>query len=168
MRLIVRRAAVLAAIALASACAGEPDAPAAASPPASARTDKAAYAGELPPLPEVQFPMARPAPITRAAYEFAARHPEVLRYVPCFCGCERHGHGSNADCFVAKRGGDGRPVWSPHGIGCGICIDVAREAARMHAAGASVAVIRDAIDRKYKGEYPTSTATPPAPHPAPH
>ena len=32
---------------------------------------------------------ARPAGVVRTVYEFAARHPEVLHYVPCFCGCER-------------------------------------------------------------------------------
>lgn len=166
----VGRAATIIAIALVSACAGQPSSspPAASSSLPAPRIEKAAYEGELPPLPEVQFAAARPAPFTRAAYEFAARHPEVLRYVPCFCGCERHGHGNNEDCFVARREGNGRPVWSPHGIGCGICIDVAREAARLHAAGVSVADIRNAIDRKYKSEYPTSTATPPPPPAAPH
>ena len=34
------------------------------------------------------------------AYEFAARHPEVMKFVPCFCGCERGGHKDNHDCFV--------------------------------------------------------------------
>ena len=97
--------------------------PAAARPAAAAR---AGYDGDLPPLPVVQFASARPAPLTRAAYEFAARHPEVLKHIPCFCGCERNGHGNNGDCFVARREADGRPEWSPHGIGCGICIDVAR------------------------------------------
>jgi hypothetical protein len=52
-----------------------------------------------------------------AVYEFAARHPEVLSYVPCFCGCERSGHGDNADCFVAGRETDGRPRWDLHGMG---------------------------------------------------
>jgi hypothetical protein len=162
----VRRAVAVITIALASACAREPtSAPAGASSTSAPSVGvRAAYEGELPPLPEVAFAAARPAPITRAAYEFAARHPDVLRYVPCFCGCERHGHGNNEDCFVAKRASDGRPAWNPHGIGCGICIDVAREAARLHAAGASVGEIRDAIDRKYTSEYPTSTATPRPPH----
>ena len=108
-------------------------APAAARPAAAAR---AGYDGDLPPLPVVQFASARPAPITRAAYEFAARHPEVLKHVPCFCGCERNGHGNNEDCFVARRKADGSPEWSPHGIGCGICIDVAVAARQMHASGA--------------------------------
>ena len=114
----------------------------------------------MPPLPVVQFASARPAPITRAAYEFAARHPEVLKHVPCFCGCERNGHGNNEDCFVARRKADGSPEWNPHGIGCGICIDVAVAARQMHASGASVADIRRAIDQKYKADYPTSTPTP--------
>ena len=117
----------------------------------------------LPPLEFPAYPMARSPEAVRAAYRFAAEHPEVLSYVPCFCGCERHGHGNNQDCFVAQRDSDGRPVWSPHGVGCGICIDVAREAARLHGAGANVAEIREAIDRKYRSEYPTSTATPAVP-----
>jgi len=103
-------------------------------------------------------------PITRAAYEFAARHPEVLKHIPCFCGCERNGHGNNEDCFIARRKADYSPEWSPHGIGCGICIDVALAAKRMHEAGTPLVEIRRAIDRKYKAEFPTSTPTPPPPH----
>lgn len=36
------------------------------------------------------------------AYVFAAKHPEVLEYMPCYCGCEhpRTAHKSNYDCFV--------------------------------------------------------------------
>jgi hypothetical protein len=144
-----------------AACGG-----ASSTPPAGAGASTASTSvrpgndGGLPPLPVVQFASARPAPITRAAYEFAARHPEVLKHIPCFCGCERNGHGSNVDCFVARRNANGSPEWSPHGIGCGICIDVALAAQRMHASGASVVDIRRAIDLKYKSEYPTSTPTP--------
>jgi hypothetical protein len=98
--------------------------------------------------------------VTRAAYEFAARHPEVLRHIPCFCGCERNGHRNNEDCFIARRNGDGSPEWSPHGIGCGICIDVALAAKQMHASGIPVADIRRAIDQRYKADFPTSTPTP--------
>jgi hypothetical protein len=150
-------ALILPAIALAAACGGGAPQPASAPPPASA----SGYTGELPPLPEVQFASARPAPLTRAAYEFAARHPDVLRHIPCFCGCERNGHSHNENCFVARRAADGRPDWSPHGIGCGICIDVALEASKLYKAGSTVAAIRAAIDQKYRAEYPTSTPTPP-------
>jgi hypothetical protein len=145
---------------MAAACGG------ASSPPGAGGTatvsSKARQGDDaaLPPLPVVQYASARPAAKTQAAYEFAARHPEVLKHIPCFCGCERNGHGNNEDCFVARRKADGSPEWSPHGIGCGICIDVAVAAKEMHAAGSPVADIRRAIDLKYRAEYPTSTPTP--------
>jgi hypothetical protein len=36
------------------------------------------------------------------AYVFAAKHPEVLQYMPCYCGCEhpRSAHQNNYDCFI--------------------------------------------------------------------
>ena len=52
----------------------------------------------------VQFPavFAEAPPEIVEAYVFAARHPEVLEHMPCYCGCERESppHGSNYDCFV--------------------------------------------------------------------
>lgn len=146
-------------VSLVAACGSTP-APPAASTPAAEAPAQPALDGALPPLPVVQFASARPMPVTRAAYEFAARHPEVLKHIPCFCGCERNGHRNNEDCFIARRNADNSPEWSPHGIGCGICIDVAVAAKQMHAAGTPVADIRRAIDQKYKAEYPTSTPTP--------
>jgi hypothetical protein len=52
----------------------------------------------------VDFParMARVGPEIQEAYVFAAKHPEVLQYMPCYCGCEQEQppHQSNVDCFV--------------------------------------------------------------------
>ncbi len=72
---------------------------------------------DLPPLPMVQFPAPRPPEVIRSVYAFAANHPEVLSYVPCFCGCENFGHGDNHDCFVANRDAEGRVTWEAHGMG---------------------------------------------------
>lgn len=123
--------------------------------------------GPLPPLPVTDYPAVRPPDVVRAAYEFAARHPEVLQYVPCFCGCEHLGHGGNDDCFVSARDAEGNVSWDPHGMGCTICIDVARDAMQMRASGASVADIRLAIERNYAGRFEPHTPTPPAPSAAP-
>ena len=72
----------------------------------------------LPPLPLVGFPAARPPEVLRSVYEFAANNPEVLNYVPCFCGCENFGHVSSHDCFVDHRNQDGQVVsWEAHGMG---------------------------------------------------
>jgi hypothetical protein len=71
----------------------------------------------LPPLPFDGSPMARSADVVRAAYLFAAEHPEILAYVPCYCGCERSGHRGNDDCFVAGRDANGDVTqWEPHGM----------------------------------------------------
>src|SRR5215471_6756402 len=115
-------ARVMAAAVLAvAACGGTPPAqqqtavqsavPAPASSPSAAASD-------LPPLPHVPFPAARPMPIVEAVFRFAALHPEVLSKMPCFCGCENRGHRHNDDCFVAARDEHGRvTAWEPHGIG---------------------------------------------------
>jgi hypothetical protein len=71
----------------------------------------------LPALPFSGFPPARPVEVVTAAYKFAAEHPEVLGYVPCYCGCERSGHRGNDDCFVAARTPSGDVAdWEPHGM----------------------------------------------------
>ena len=71
----------------------------------------------LPPLPFGIEQAVRPPAVVRAAYTFAAEHPEVLAYVPCYCGCEHSGHRGNDDCFVAGRAANGDVTqWEPHGM----------------------------------------------------
>jgi hypothetical protein len=53
----------------------------------------------------------------RTAYAFVARHPEVVGYIPCFCGCSRSGHKSVESCFVSGRTAEGKPRWNPMGFG---------------------------------------------------
>ena len=131
---------------------------------ARAVTPMKAHTGPLPPLPRLAFEPPRPMAVIQQVYEFAARHPEVLQYVPCYCGCERAGHGGNHDCFVRSRAANGRVAeWDSHGIGCTICVDVARDAMTMFNAGAAPAAIREAIDKKYGSRYPSSTPTPAPP-----
>src|SRR6266536_3474182 len=50
---------------------------------------------DLPPLELPAYPVGRSPEVITAAYKFAAEHPEVLSFVPCFCGCERSGHRGN-------------------------------------------------------------------------
>lgn len=106
-------------------------------------------AADLPLLPTGIVMAVRPVGVMRATYEFAARHPEVMHYVPCFCGCERGGHKDNHDCFVGARTENRVTEWDTHAIGCEICVDVAYQAYQMHNSGASVVAIRDAIEKQY-------------------
>ena len=157
----------------AGAPASEPDAAAeltelpqrAAPPPAPADpTPVPSEDAEMPPLPLVSNMVPRSPELIREAYTFAAQNPDVLEYVPCFCGCETAGHSGNADCFVQSRNGDGSVrAWETHGMACTICIDVARDAMQLHASGASVQDIRASVESKYE-QYPRHTPTPTPPH----
>jgi Protein of unknown function with PCYCGC motif len=101
----------------AEAAAAQPPAPPPITgPPANAKFGPHKQA-VLPPLPFQGYPPARPAEVAAAVYKFAGEHPEVLGYVPCYCGCERSGHRGNDDCFVSARAANGDVQdWEPHGM----------------------------------------------------
>ena len=114
----------------------------------------------LPPLPYDPAP-ARPPDVVRAAYIFAAEHPEITGYVPCFCGCERMGHHGNDDCFVKSRNDAGDVVeWEPHGTECAVCLDITRDCEQMYRSGASARDIRNAIEKKWASFQGGHTPTP--------
>ena len=152
-------------VALAAAGAGRPQADlrpgAAASAQIAPVRPMKPHTGPLPALPRVSFEPYRPMAVVQQVYEFAARHPEVLQYVPCYCGCEREGHVANHSCFVKSRAANGQVTqWDSHGIGCAICLDVGLEAMTLFNSGARPVAIRAAIDKKFGSRFPSSTPTP--------
>lgn len=75
------------------------------------RPEAAPPAEEWVTIEGVDFPAAlarAPSEIVES-YVFAAHHPEVLRYMPCYCQCENapFHHVSNYDCFVDQIKRDG-------------------------------------------------------------
>jgi hypothetical protein len=46
-------------------------------------------------------------------YRFAVREAEVLRWIPCTCGCGDLGHGSNRACYI-KEERDDRVTFTSH------------------------------------------------------
>ncbi len=121
----------------------------------------------LPPIPFQGYTPPRPVEVVTAAYQFAAEHPEITSYVPCFCGCENAGHAGSHDCFVKRRDDEGNVVeWDEHGVTCAVCIDVAHRSRQMYTSGASVRDIRAAIDKEFAPVYPGQMPTPhpPAAH----
>jgi hypothetical protein len=125
-------------------------------------TKPASVRKTAPPLPAMGFAPVRPMDIVRATYDFAAQHPEILSFVPCYCGCGADGHKHNESCFIARRDAQGNVLeWDTHGFGCTICIDVAREAMQMYSSGADVVSIRAAIEKKWTpGNAAGKTPTP--------
>lgn len=95
------------------------------------------------------FP-SRPLEQIRAAYAFAARRPDVLRSVPCYCGCIGT-HRSNEGCYVRNRSDTGVPRWTDHAFTCPMCIDITRDAIVMTAQNQAVDQIRRTIESRYGG-----------------
>ena len=76
---------------------------------------------------------------TKDSYAAAKEIPDVLKELPCFCGCMvAHGHKNNLFCFMDE-----------HGSSCLICQDIALDARTMRRNGASVNEIQDSIRMKY-------------------
>jgi hypothetical protein len=89
-----------------------------AAKPAAPAARPAAPTVSMPPLPNPGFQPPRPLPVTQEVYRFAASHPEVLKFVPCYCGCGVEGHPHNESCFVKRRDAKGNVTeWDTHGFG---------------------------------------------------
>jgi len=50
---------------------------------------------------------------TAALYRFATARGDVMRYMPCTCGCAQLGHTSNRSCYV-KAESDARVTYTSH------------------------------------------------------
>lgn len=50
------------------------------------------------------------SPEAQEAYRYAAAHPEILQYFPCYCGCGEQGHRSVLDCSIEEFRPDGSVV----------------------------------------------------------
>lgn len=45
-------------------------------------------------------------------YEFQVANGDLMRYMPCYCGCNAEaGHRSNRDCYIKKVNADGTVVF---------------------------------------------------------
>lgn len=97
----------------------------------------------------------------RGPYAYAALNANVLRHIPCYCGCVREGHRSNLNCFVTSFRSDGTPVWTDHSFTCEMCIHIAREVMLMSSRGMPLQQIREEIDERYRTVgQPTQTPLP--------
>ena len=67
-------------------------------------------------LAKVVWPdfVTRAGPEVKRLYEFQITHGELMRYMPCFCGCGQFAHHrSNRDCYVKQANPDGSVVLDP-------------------------------------------------------
>jgi hypothetical protein len=98
----------------------------------------------------------------QGAYAFALARPDVLQWLPCYCGCVGMGHRSNLDCFFQRRE-TGVLQFEEHASYCDICVKTANLASQMLREGKTMIQIRAAVDVQFGGTAPgTDTALPPA------
>lgn len=111
---------------------------------------------------------ARPSYVTalpgdwQAAYAYALARPDVLQWLPCYCGCDGMGHRSNLDCFFVRREEEGNYTYEEHASYCDICVETANLASVMLRDGATMTEIRSTVDSQFGGRAPgTRTSLPP-------
>jgi hypothetical protein len=84
-----------------------------------------------------------------AAYQAALDAPDVLRSVPCLCGCiEGFGHTSNLDCYITADYAD-VTQYSTHGLYCLVCQRITADALAGAARGLNAAQLRAMIEEAY-------------------
>lgn len=94
----------------------------------------------------------------REAYQFAVANKPILEHIPCYCGCDKMGHTSNYDCYVAPDDSESRRSYDLHAVNCAVCINITHDVMRMTQAGQPLAPIRTFIDQTYS-KFGPSTPT---------
>ena len=105
----------------------------------------------------------------KAAYAYAVAHQNILKWMPCYCGCAsaghgRNGHKNNYDCYVLETAADGAVTLDLHATTCYACAEITNDVVGMVRAGLTdLPTIRRAIDKKWSKYGPsTPTQFPPA------
>ncbi|MCP3775597.1 PCYCGC domain-containing protein [Paenibacillus sp. MZ04-78.2] len=97
----------------------------------------------------------------KKVYMIAAQTKDLLRNIPCYCGCgENAGHQSNTNCFIKETASDGSVVWDDHATRCGVCLETAVKSAQLQQQGQSAKHIREQIDKQYQKGFAKPTPTP--------
>jgi hypothetical protein len=97
------------------------------------------------------------APVTvQQAYQFNVANPEVMKQIPCYCGCGAMGHTSNYSCYVTGVGADGKINYDTHALGCSICVDITQDTMRLLKQGKTTPEIKAYVDQTYSKYGPSN------------
>jgi len=92
----------------------------------------------------------------QTAYQFNVANPDVMKDIPCYCGCGNVGHESNYDCYVSNIDDKGNITFDNHALGCSICVDITQDVMRMLRDGKSPQDARAYIDATYSKYGPSN------------
>jgi uncharacterized protein with PCYCGC motif len=77
----------------------------------------AGHVYKLAPLSMLPEGIRNAPPEIRDAYRFAVTNRNVLGYIPCYCGCVKDGHISNASCHVKDNSPPDKPEFDAMSLG---------------------------------------------------
>ncbi len=109
----------------------------------------------LMPMDKLPAQMQSAAASVRTAYQFAASNPDVMKGIPCYCGCGSIGHTSNYSCYVSGVDPQGTIAFDNHALGCSLCVSITQDAMRLLRDGKTVPEIKAYVDSTYS-KYGTS------------
>lgn len=90
------------------------------------------------------------APVTvQQAYRFAVSNPEMMKQIPCYCGCGSMGHTSSYSCYIQEVDSNGKVTFDEHALGCSICVDITQDVMRLLKEKKSIQEIRTYVDSTY-------------------
>ena len=109
-------------------------------------------------MPLDQMPAdVQSAPVAvQEAYQFASINPDVMKDIPCYCGCGDIGHTSNYDCYVSDVDAQGNIQFDNHALGCSVCVDITKDVMRMLQDGKTPAEARAYVDATYAKYGPSN------------
>ncbi len=94
--------------------------------------------------------------VVQQSYQFAAANPDVLKSIPCYCGCGNLGHTSNYSCYVSGVDSQGKIAFDNHALGCSLCVNITQDAQRLLKEGKSVSEIKAFVDTTYSKYGPSN------------
>ena len=108
------------------------------------------------PLDQMPADVQVSAVVVQQAYQFAAANPDVMKQIPCYCGCGNIGHTSNYSCYVSNADDKGQITFDSHALGCSICVDITQDTMRLLREGKSPQEARAYIDATYSKYGPSN------------
>ena len=112
---------------------------------------------KLAPMKEMPITVQQSPTSVQESYQFAVANPDILKEIPCYCGCGPMGHTSNYSCYV-QSGNTNGVTFDEHALGCSICVDITTDTMHMLKEGQSIKEIRATIDQRYSQFGPSNMA----------
>ena len=111
---------------------------------------------EMMPMDNMPAAVKEAPAAVQQAYQFAAANPDLMKQIPCYCGCGNLGHTSNYDCYVSGKDDNGGLTFDNHALGCSICVDITQDVMRLTREGKSPQEARAFIDETYSKYGPSN------------